>query len=201
MSEGSNIQPFAGRWSCPHSVMNSIIRNLLLFLGINSGWGRRRWGPSAWTAGPQYITMPTCCFLSSRARWDQERDHHTAVPGARWAGEIHQLQHPGAGLHQGGWWRSQWADLHPHQGGWWEAELWGLRASSHHCFYWELTAFFLTISGHGPPNTSGWHPESQCSSDLDFLWHLFWTNPFFYSPPIIFLLYILTFNFFCQVLL
>ena len=54
--------------------------------------------------------------FSTRIRRDQERDHHQTVPGAGWAGEVHQLQHPGPGFHPSRRRRSQRTDLHPHQG-------------------------------------------------------------------------------------
>lgn len=63
------------------------------------------------------LTRTVRLYLCARMGRDAEYHHHTGAGGAAGAGEVHQLQRTGAGLHPGWRWSPQQCPVHPNPRG------------------------------------------------------------------------------------
>lgn len=84
-------------------------------------------------------------FVSNRMGWNAKHHHHQGAGGAAGPGEVHQLQHPGAGLHPGRRRRPEQRPVHPDP---WR--LW-VTCSSLDIFFLRLNArrFQWSVAGFG----------------------------------------------------
>lgn len=89
------------------------------------------------------LNIPVSLFLSLRVGWNAKHHNHQRAGGAQRPGEVHQLQHPGAGLHPGWGWSSEQRPVYTNSRRLWVHIVVDLNTNREHC----LTTSLVQVQG------------------------------------------------------